>query len=99
MAQGSAYKLTKEPINYRGPSSDRTRYFQTETSLPAAICPARSFHVTKIVSKTQSVCFHNDMISTLNLKRRNYDKITCTSITKNYVGLPNDIVKHIYTIA
>ena len=49
MAQGTAYKPTKEPLTYRGSSSDRTRYFQTETSLPAAICAARSFYVIGIV--------------------------------------------------
>ena len=30
LAQGNAYKPTKEPINYRGPGGDRTHDLQTE---------------------------------------------------------------------
>ena len=54
LAQGNVYKPTKEPINYRGPGGDRTHDLQTEATPPAASCPARSFHATTIVSKTQS---------------------------------------------
>ena len=54
LAQGNAYKPTKEPMNYRGPSGDRTHYLQTEATPPAASCTARSLHATEIVSKTQS---------------------------------------------
>ena len=52
LAQGNAYKPTKEPINYRGPGGDRTHDLQTEATPPAASCPARSLHATEIVSKT-----------------------------------------------
>ena len=51
LAQGNAYKPTKEPINYRGPGGDRTHNLQTEATPPAASCPARSHHATEIVSK------------------------------------------------
>ena len=54
LSQRNAYKPTKEPINYREPSGYRTQYPQTEATLPVASCPARSFHATEIVSKTQS---------------------------------------------
>ena len=54
LAQGNAYKPTKEPINYRGPSGYRTRHLLTEATPPAASCSAISFHDTEIVSKTQS---------------------------------------------
>ena len=40
LAQGNAYKPTKEPINYRGPGGDRTHDLQTEATPPAASCPA-----------------------------------------------------------
>ena len=50
LAQENAHKPTKEPINSRGPSGDRTHYLPTEPTLSAASCPARSFHVTEIVS-------------------------------------------------
>ena len=53
LAQGNAYKPTKEPINYRGPGGDRTHDLQTEATLPAASCPARTLHATEIASKTQ----------------------------------------------
>ena len=36
LAQGNAYKPTKEPINYRGLGGDRTHDLQTETTPPAA---------------------------------------------------------------
>ena len=49
LAQGTAYKPTKEPINYRGPGGDRTHDLQTEATPPAASCPARSLHATEIV--------------------------------------------------
>ena len=51
LAQGSAYKPTKEPINYRGPGGDRTHDLQTEATTPAASCPARSLNATEIVKK------------------------------------------------
>ena len=51
LAQGNAYKPTKEQINYRGPSRDRTHDLQTEATPPAASCPARSLHATEIVSE------------------------------------------------
>ena len=51
LAQGNAYKPTKEPINYRGPSGDRTHDLQTEATPPAASCPARTLHATEIASK------------------------------------------------
>ena len=54
LAQGNVYKSIKEPINYRGPGGEQTHDFQTEATPPAASYPARSLHVTKIVSKTQS---------------------------------------------
>ena len=46
LAQGNAYKPTKEPINYRGPGGDRTHDLQTEATPPAASCPARTLHAT-----------------------------------------------------
>ena len=49
LAQGKAYKLMKEPINYRGPNGDRTHYLQPEGTPPAASCPARPLHATAIV--------------------------------------------------
>ena len=33
LAQGNAYKPTKEPINYRGPGGDRTHDAQTYTQM------------------------------------------------------------------
>ena len=48
LAQGNAYKPTKEPINYRGPDGDRTHDLQTEATPPAASCPARTLHATEI---------------------------------------------------
>ena len=42
---------TKEPINYRGPSGDRTPDLQTEATPPAASCPARTLHATEIAPK------------------------------------------------
>ena len=51
LAQGNAYKPTKEPINYRGPGGDRTHDLQTEATPPAASCPARTLHATEIASK------------------------------------------------
>ena len=51
LAQGNAYKPTKEPINYRGPGWDRTHDLQTEATPPAASCPARTLHATEIASK------------------------------------------------
>ena len=53
LAQGNAYKPTKEPINYRGPGGDRTHDLQTEATPPAASCPARTLHATEIAPKTQ----------------------------------------------
>ena len=35
LAQGNAYKPTKEPTNYRGPGGDRTHDLQTEATPPA----------------------------------------------------------------
>ena len=51
LAQGNAYKPTKEPINYRGPGGDRTHDLQTEATPPAASCPARTLHATVIAPK------------------------------------------------
>ena len=51
LAQGNAYKPTKELLNYRGPGGNRTHALQTEATPPAASCPARSLHATEIVSK------------------------------------------------
>ena len=51
LAQGSAYKTTKEPINYRGPGGDRTHDLQTKATPPADSCPARTLHATEIASK------------------------------------------------
>ena len=51
LAQGNAYKPTMEPINYRGPSGDRTHDLQTEATPPAASYPARTLHATEIASK------------------------------------------------
>ena len=51
LAQGNAYKPTKEPINYRGPDGDRTHDLQTEATTPAASCPARTLHATEIAPK------------------------------------------------
>ena len=51
LAQGNAYKPTKEPINYRGPGGDRTHDFQTEATPPAASCPARTLHATEFAPK------------------------------------------------
>ena len=54
LAQGNAYKATKEPINYRGPGGDRTHDLQTEATPPAASCPARTFHATEIAPKKRN---------------------------------------------
>ena len=51
LAQGNAYKPTKEPMNYRGPGGDRTHDLQTEATPPAASCPARTLHATEIAPK------------------------------------------------
>ena len=51
LAQGNAYKPTKEPINHRGPGGDRTHDLQTEATPPAASCPARTLHATEIAPK------------------------------------------------
>ena len=51
-AQGNACKPTKEPMNYRGPSGDRTSHTQNEATPSAVSCPARLFHATEIVQKT-----------------------------------------------
>ena len=58
LAQGNAYKPTKETINYRGPGGDRTHDLQTEATPPAASCPARTLHATEIASKkaTPMIC-------------------------------------------
>ena len=48
LAQGNVYKRTKEPINSRGPDGDRTHDLQTETTPPAASCPARTLHDTEV---------------------------------------------------
>ena len=58
LAQGNAYKPTKESINYRGPGGDRTHHLQTEATPPAAKSPVRSLHATEIVPKTHN---SNDM--------------------------------------
>ena len=58
LAQGNAYKPTKEPINYRGPGGDRTHDLQTEATPPAASCPARTLHATEIAPKTQYTYTH-----------------------------------------
>ena len=57
LAQGNAYKPTKEPINYRGPGGDRTHDLPTEATPPAASCPARTLHATELRQKRNS----NDM--------------------------------------
>ena len=54
LAQGNAYKPTKEPINYRGPGGDRTHDLQTEATPPAASCPARTLHATEIAHKNST---------------------------------------------
>ena len=54
LAQGNAYKPTKEPINYRGPGGDRTHDLQTEATPPAASCPARTLHATEIAPKKRN---------------------------------------------
>ena len=66
MAQGNAYKTTKEQISYRGPSGDWTHCHQTEAAPPADTCPARSLHATAIVLKNNIpmtclmlLCFHS----------------------------------------
>ena len=51
LAQGNAYKPTKEPINYRGPGGDRTHDLQTEATPSAASCQARTLHATEIAPK------------------------------------------------
>ena len=58
LAQGNAYKPTKEPINYRGPGGDRTHDLQTEATPPAASCPARTLHATEIapINATPMTC-------------------------------------------
>ena len=55
LAQGNAYKPTKEPINYRGPGGDRTHDLQTEATPPAASCPARTLHATEIAPKNATL--------------------------------------------
>ena len=54
LAQGNAYKPSKEPINYRGPGGDRTHDLQTEATPPAASCPARTLHATEIAPKKRN---------------------------------------------
>ena len=54
LAQGNAYKPTKEPINYRGPGGDRTHDLQTEATPPAASCPACTLHATEIAPKKRN---------------------------------------------
>ena len=54
LAQGNAYKPTKEPINYRGPGGDRTHDLQTEATPPAASCSARTLHATEIAPKKRN---------------------------------------------
>ena len=54
LAQGNAYKPTKEPINYRGPGGDLTHDLQTEATPPAASCPARTLHATEIAPKKRN---------------------------------------------
>ena len=49
LAQGNAYKPTKEPTNYHGPGGDRTHNLQIEATPPDASGPARSLHATEIV--------------------------------------------------
>ena len=51
LAQGNAYKPTKEPINYRGPGGDRTHDLQTDATPPAASCPARTLHAIGFAQK------------------------------------------------
>ena len=51
LAEGNAYKPTKEPISYRGPGGDRTHDLQTEATPTAGSCPARSLHATEICKK------------------------------------------------
>ena len=55
LAQGNAYKPAKEPINYRGPSGNWTRHLQTEAPPPVSSYPARSFHITDIVSRKKII--------------------------------------------
>ena len=49
LAQGNAYNLTKELINYQGPCRDRTHDLQTEAASQAASCPAGLPHAIEIV--------------------------------------------------
>ena len=51
LAQGNAYKPTKEPINYREPGGDQTHDLQIEVTPPAATCPARALHALKLRKK------------------------------------------------
>ena len=44
LAQGNAYKPTKEPISYRGPGRDRTNDLQTKATPSPASCPVRSLY-------------------------------------------------------
>ena len=50
LAQGNAYKPTKEPINYHGPGGDWTYDLQTEATLPAASFSVWSLHATEMAS-------------------------------------------------
>ena len=54
LAQGNAYKPSKEPINYRWPSGFRTHHLQTDATPPAASCPTRTLHATEIASKKRN---------------------------------------------
>ena len=54
LAQGNAYKPTKEPMNYRGPGGDQTHDLQTEATPPAASCPACTLHATEIAPKKRN---------------------------------------------
>ena len=54
LVQGNACKPTKEPINYRGPSGDRTHDLMTVATLPAASCPAQ----TNKQNKQACRCMH-----------------------------------------
>ena len=61
LAQGNAYKPTKEPINYRGPGGDRTHDLQTEATPPAASCPART-HTSLISPLSLDMAFSKPVL-------------------------------------
>ena len=64
LAQGSAYRPTKKPINHRGPRGDRTHYIQTEA-------PYMHTYITYIHTHTRiHACIHACMHACIHTDRQ-----------------------------